>query len=207
MNEPIEDSDIPENDKNIEDSLRNLNPRAPLLDWAAIHSAQSTDSSYDAVMTSRPFSLLLSAKPTVTWLSGIALGAAITFLIMHWFVLTDLRAKIKVLEQSAAENTKSSNSVLMAKEANISGDRNVYDLKEILESSNLTPASYRGGRDRRLQTKPSDSPTELSKKEVSSVSPLLLNKNNETNDDSELNSEATVKNQWRLLKELEPKID
>lgn len=207
MNEPIEDSDIPEIDKNIADSLRNLKPRAPLLDWAEIHAVQSTDGSNDAVMTSRPLSLLLSAKPTVTWLSGIALGAAITFLIMHWFVLADLKAKIRVLERSAAENTNSSNSVLMVKEANVSGDRNVYDLKEILESSNLTPALYRGGRDRWRQTKQSDSPTELSKKDVSSVSPLLLNKNNETNDYSELNSEDTVKNQWRLLKELEQKID
>lgn len=207
MNEPIEDSNSPDIDKNISDSLRNLKPRAPQLDWAAIHAAQHSDGSDTAVIANRPLSLLPVAQSTVTWLSGIALGAAITFFSMQWFVLNDMRNRIQALELSLAENSQSSASDPIVVDQIVSGYDSAFDPEEVLDSPNLTPALYRGGRDRRIRPKSIDIPPVSSEKDKAFESTLPLKKNMEVIEDSDMVFEDSVKNQWRLLKELEPKID
>ncbi|MEY4566018.1 MAG: hypothetical protein RLY14_988 [Planctomycetota bacterium] len=207
MNEPIKDSNSPDIDKNISDALRNLKPRAPQLDWAAIHAAQHSDGSDTAVMANRPLSLLPVARSTVTWLSGIALGAAITFCSMQWFVLNDLRNRIQALEQSLADSSQGSASDHSVVDQTVSGYDNFFDPTDVLDSSNLTPALYRGGRDNRMRPKSIDIPPEFSEKENARELHRPLKKNLEVESDSDMVFEDSVKNQWRLLKEMEPKID
>jgi hypothetical protein len=102
MNEPANEQPHREVQDDRLVSLKSLKPRAPRLDWEAIHSAQRAEVASTPRIKPSFFSLTNNGQRAVSWWSGVAAGAAIMFCAMQWFVLSELKAKIERLEQSAS---------------------------------------------------------------------------------------------------------
>jgi hypothetical protein len=147
MNEPANEQPHREVQDDRLVSLKSLKPRAPRLDWEAIHSAQSAEVSANPRIKPSFVSLTIKGQRAVAWWSGVAAGAAISFCAMQWFVLSELKAKIERLEQSTSETertapgTQPSGEFESARKITVTESSFAVDL--LREPTNLSVGSYR----------------------------------------------------------------
>jgi hypothetical protein len=207
MSEPIDDPNSNEPCRELLSSLREIKPRDPQLDWDTILSAKTSDGSLDAVTIQRPLTLIAAARRSAAWLSGIAIGAAITFFVMDWFVLSDLRAKIKHLEQMVASNAENAVANRTILDQDVPSSDVAIELNDVLDSPTLTLALYRGGQARLRQLRTLESSAKLSTKQNVIGSQGPTNEKKGISSRVEIVSEDEVKSQKLLLKEFETKID
>ncbi len=145
MNKPTNDQD--DHDE-WNEPLKSLKPRAPRLDWNAIQAAHAVER--NTAMSLRPASAAAPLRfgPAVAWWSGLAAGAAIMFVAMHWLVLNDLRSRLDLLEQSARSSTSNPTKVQPSLESKPSGIVQAVDFYDLLDRTSLTVGSIRGNQNR-----------------------------------------------------------
>ncbi len=143
MNEPQHDSTDHEFGNDLVDTLKTLKPRAPRLDWDAIHAAQLADETTTRPPNSGPLRFPATARFAVAWWSGMAVGVAITFFAMQWFVLNDLRNKVERLEQAANATAKPTTGNPWFNDRTIAGTESAFDFNLLLDAPNLSVGSYR----------------------------------------------------------------
>jgi hypothetical protein len=159
MNTPANDQD---NHDEWNEPLKSLKPRAPRLDWDAIQAAHAD--ACTATTSLRPASAAapLRVGPAVAWWSGLAAGAAITFLAMQWLVLNDLRSRLDLLEQSARRSTSNTTKIQPSLESKPSGIVQAVDFHDLLDRTNLTVGSVRGSQNRLIHAHASSSESDRS---------------------------------------------
>jgi hypothetical protein len=145
MNEPIDNGEV--RDDRI-DRWKALRPRAPKLDWDAIHSARITEAPMLPQAGPAPFQWRARMTPAIAWWSGLAAGAVITFFAMQWIVLNDLRKQLRELELTARSTTPKSTEIQTAKDRVTSPSASVVDIHSLLDRTRLSVGSYRGRGDR-----------------------------------------------------------
>jgi hypothetical protein len=182
-------------------ALKALRPRSPQLDWEAIRAATVAEPTSSAFV---PFPERVPRA--VAWWSGVAAGAAITFLAMQWFVVSDLKIKVVQLEQTAGKNPSSSLKTQVASESDIAGLGSVWDPNAILNGPNLSVGSYRGHPARWVHTRSnSETPDSNPVPRFDEPTPTE-NENSRGTSDRETDPPEPEKNRVRLLKELQREI-
>lgn len=150
MNEPNHDSTDHQFDHDLVASLKTLKPRAPRLEWNAIRVAELVEEATTHPPNSGPLRFPATARFAVAWWSGMAVGGAITFFAMQWFVLHDLRNKVERLQQATNETVKPTtgnpwyNDRTMYNDRTIAGTESAFDINLLLDAPNLSVGSCRG---------------------------------------------------------------
>jgi len=147
VNETTQGPNEREFDSDKVDALRSLKPRTPRLDWDAIRSAQVTEESATASIKPSIVSRTSNGPHAVAWWSGMAVGAAIMFCAMQWFVLSELKAKIERLEQSTSVTERAASGIQPSVEDESAGKIAVtessFAADLLREPTNLSVGSYR----------------------------------------------------------------
>lgn len=149
MNEPSKDYEA--QDERVA-RLKALQPRAPQLDWNAIQAARISDEA-NPVQVVPAFGLRpIRIRPAVAWWSGLAAGAAIAFVAMHWFVVRELRSELSQLKQATGETAPANNNQRSTDQHAPPALAGLVDFGSILERSDLSVGSYRSNGNATLAT-------------------------------------------------------
>lgn len=199
----------PTNDREDHDDshspLKSLKPRAPQLDWDAIHAARTEDLAATTAIRPTPAAARPRIGPAVAWWSGLAAGAAITFFTMQWLVLNDLRTKLDRLEQTAQRSTSEPAKLPSSHTSKPSSLAHAVDFQELFDRTQLTVGSVRGNANRLIHTHASASDSERASPDANmpsdskrDVAPVRA--------DGQFPPEAPLSNHWLLLKELKQAV-
>jgi hypothetical protein len=195
----------PGNDGELHDetlaALKALRPRSPHLDWEAIRAATVAEPTPSAIV---PFPERVPRA--VAWWSGVAAGAAITFLAMQWFVVSDLKIQVTQLEQSAGGNLSPSLKAQVANEPDIAVFGSVWDPNAILNGPNLSVGSYRGYPTRWVHARSKSGMPESHPAPRFDEPTPTENENSRGTSERKTDPPEPEKNRVRLLKELQREI-
>lgn len=124
--------------------LKALQPRAPQLDWNAIQAARISDEANPLQVVPASGLRPNRIRPAVAWCSGLAAGAAIAFVAMHWFVVRELRSELSQLKQATGETTPATTNNNRSTDQHAPPSMAVLmDIGSIMERSDLSVGSYR----------------------------------------------------------------
>lgn len=151
MNEPYDSPKAPELDGDVIEALRAHKPCAARIDWDAIHAARMNQDSKSAEKTI-PASWATYRTFAVAGCSGLAVGAALTFLMMNWFIMSKLHTKIAELEQAASIADLNSATTIKTNETTVTRSDSLLDLYLQLDSP-LSVGTLRGRPDRFIHTR------------------------------------------------------
>jgi hypothetical protein len=141
MNEPSKDYEA--QDERVA-RLKALQPRAPQLDWNAIQAARFSNDTNPVQAVPALGLRPIRIRPAVAWWSGLAAGAAIAFLAMHWFVVRELRSELSQLKQATGEaSTATTNNNRSTDQLAPPSMAVLMDIGSIPERSDLSVGSYR----------------------------------------------------------------
>jgi len=185
------------------DELRALQPRAPQLNWDAIRSAHGTQESTLLQSVSVSVASPARIRPAVAWWSGLAAGAAITFFTMQWLVLSDLRAQLHQLEQTARTTSPKSPRVPDALERPTRGTESMVDIHALLDDPSLTVGSYRGRENRWVYAHSDSSRIERSIRSAPKNPSQSTDTDSRSVEDLEVSPSESSANQLLLLRELQ----
>lgn len=150
MNEPNDKPKDSELDSDVIEALRAHQPCAPRIDWDAIHAARMKQDSATAPKII-PDSWTMYRTFAVAGCSGLAIGAAVTFLMMNWFIMSKLHARIADLEQAASIADLNSPQTAKTNETTIARSDSLSELYLQLDMP-LSVGTLRGRPDRFIHT-------------------------------------------------------
>ncbi|MFN7736636.1 MAG: hypothetical protein ACK52S_06310 [Pirellula sp.] len=135
------------------DALKSVKPRAPRIDWDAIRGVHISEEATLTTTNPAKIPLYANGSRALTLCSGMAVGAAITFVAMQWMVLSDLRAKLERLEQIAPATAPKSTGLQDIKTRDNLVAEPAFDWNGLLDTPNLSVGSYRGLPDRLVSSR------------------------------------------------------
>jgi hypothetical protein len=151
MNKPYDNPNDPDLDGDLIGALKAHKPCAPRIDWDAINAARVKQDSESLAEKTTPATWSNYRTFALAGCSGLAVGAALTFLMMNWFIMSKLHAKIAELERATSIADLNSVQTVKTNETTIARSDSLLELYLQLDSP-LSVGTLRGRPDRFIHT-------------------------------------------------------